>query len=351
MARGGSARACTISLNVMVHAYEDALRASESEKVVVAFHHDARVPFGCRGMGLRMRTNPSRALLRVVCSLAIPAFFLLPGCGGTTGKNPDDRPDGGGGNSIGGKASSGGPAIGGHAGNPVGGTSEDGGSGGAAVGGAAGSTSQAGAGPSIACSAPDDDLSLCNPGPDQICKDGTCMDGLIWGEQPQGMQTGPLRRGSGVLCWPVAIGDRHPFACMTGEWCLANELCRCGNHPGCQVGEQCVPACEGEGCTDPNDFHCVRDVGCVEDNLDRCAAEPGQLCMSAADECSTAAACAADQGDAEQIVCGEGADAQCCPSGHWCFNQEQCRCGTGPACDESETCTLNSIGFYECLPS
>jgi hypothetical protein len=298
----------------------------------------------------RGSTALSRACQLFCFALGSGALLLLPACGGTTASTPDDKPGSGGSNSVGGKASSGGPAMAGDSGAPVGGTS-DGGDGSAAAGAAAGGPSGAGAGPTIACSTPEDDLDACNPGPDQICRDGMCMDGLIWGEQAQGMQTGDLGRGSGVLCWPVSIGGRHPFACMAGEWCLANELCRCGNHPGCQVGEQCAPACEGEGCEDPNDYHCVRAVGCAEDNLDRCAAEPGQLCMSAADECSTAEACTADQGGAEQIACGEDADAQCCPSGHWCFNQEQCRCGTGPACHEAETCTLNDIGFYECLPS
>jgi hypothetical protein len=48
------------------------------------------------------------------------------------------------------------------------------------------------------------------------------------------------------------------------------------------------------------------------------------------------------------VSCGEGPEGSCCASGEWCFDQAECRCGSGPACEVGEVCVLNGVGYYEC---
>jgi hypothetical protein len=161
----------------------------------------------------------------------------------------------------------------------------------------------------------------------------------ILGENPV------VDRGAGVICkWmPDAAGP--DFACLEAEWCFDGKECRCGTHGGCQQGERCVPSCEGNECPEPTDYHCEREVPCESENLDDCAAQPGQLCVAGADECSVATDCSFSDAGAELgATCGD----DCCAPGEWCFDDAECRCGVDEACGDGDSCELNSVGYYEC---
>jgi hypothetical protein len=254
-------------------------------------------------------THRQSSIVAVCASLALA-------CGGKSRARDQGSPagsrGGAGGGGAGGTTANGGAAAAGNAGAGAGGTGAGGGSG-----------------------CPASMIDACNPGPGRWCTEERCEGGSPWpGDEV-------LERGKGVLCkfFPDASGP--DFACLEGEWCHGDPMtCRCGAHAGCQLGEQCTAACED----DPLDYACSRQVACTDDNLSECGAAPGELCRSGSLTCTAAESCNLPGSGEDTLACGSG----CCPAGHWCFDDIECRCGAHPACDELEDCALGSIGFYEC---
>lgn len=182
-------------------------------------------------------------------------------------------------------------------------------------------------------------LDQCDPGPDRLCNQAYCSSE----EESLGFVD---ERGDGVLCKFYPDADGPDFACLQGEWCeLDLPACRCGYHPGCQMGERCEP-CHEAGC-DRGEYTCQRAVVCTSDDLDTCGAEPGQTCGDGALTCTTSEACPTSPSDGSTRC--DGAPGGCCAPQHWCFDGRECRCGAHPACAAPAACTLDAVGFYACL--
>jgi hypothetical protein len=152
-------------------------------------------------------------------------------------------------------------------------------------------------------------------------------------------------RGNGILCKYMSDSQGPDFACLRDEWCELDLFeCRCGRHPGCQLGEKCAP-CAGPGCENA-DYVCQRDIACTADNLDKCAAAPGQTCADGSRACVPSEVCPTS--DAAGSTRCDGAPGGCCPAGNWCFDGRECRCGAHPTCTGDTDCVLSSIGLYAC---
>jgi len=214
----------------------------------------------------------------------------------------------------------------------TGGTTSGGGGESAATGG----TGMGGQGEAPGC--PPDKVEECDPGPGAWCSETICY--------PDAPTVGIfIERGAGTLCKAFPDSTGPDFGCMQGEWCQWDlHECRCGRHEGCQLGERCAP-CADDRCAS-DDYECVRDVPCTEDNLDTCAAEPGQVCAPGALTCSEPALCMNGDGIGASLC--PGAPSGCCPTAEWCFDGRECRCGVGPSCAEGDACELNSVGLYRC---
>ncbi|HEV8551098.1 MAG TPA: hypothetical protein VGQ57_18750 [Polyangiaceae bacterium] len=186
-----------------------------------------------------------------------------------------------------------------------------------------------------------DDVASCDPGGAQYCTAMACVEGTL-------SPPGGVERGDGIFCKYFPDDAGPDFTCFQNEWCQGDlHACRCGHFEGCQVGERCEP-CMGDRCdVPPGDSRCVRDVACTADNLDSCAAGPGKVCADGALACAPSTACPDMEQGAGATRC-TGAKGGCCSAGEWCFDDQECRCGTHPACDASEECRLSAIGFYEC---